>query len=59
MGADNSKADPMDESSVHAALGGSDASQKEKLREISRMDKVIRNRVRTGVQYNMKIVLCG
>ena len=29
------------------------------LREIARMDQVIRSKVRTGVQYNMKLILRG
>lgn len=31
----------------------------EKQREILRMDQVVRNKVRSGVQYNMKIILRG
>ena len=59
MGAETSKADAMDDSSVHAALSQRSSSEKEKLREISRQDKIVRNRVRGGVHYNMKIILCG
>lgn len=59
MGGEASKDEPLDESSVHAALAHTDLSEREKLREISRMDKAVRSKVRAGVQYNMKIVLCG
>lgn len=33
--------------------------QQSRLREIARMDQVVRKRVRSGVQYNMKIILRG
>lgn len=33
--------------------------QQSRLREIARMDQVVRRRVRSGVQYNMKIILRG
>lgn len=31
----------------------------EKQREILRMDQIVRNKVRSGVQYNMKVILRG
>jgi GTPase SAR1 family protein len=48
MGSDQSKDVPID-----------DATSFERLREIARMDQMIRSRIRGGIQYNMKIILRG
>ena len=48
MGADNSRPVDLD-----------DAAMAEKQREILRMDQIVRNKVRSGVQYNMKVILRG
>ena len=50
MGADASKPAEAEEPVL---------SVDEKKRQIARMDDIVRNRVRGGIQYNMKIVLCG
>ena len=49
-------------SSIHGLqldIAESEAASQMKMREISRMDQAIRNKLHHGVQYNMKILLCG
>lgn len=42
-----------------ASAPGAGASHEEKLRAIRQMDSTIRQRLRNGVSYNMKVVLKG
>lgn len=49
MGADSSRLTNVNE----------ETENMERTREISRMDNVIRQRVRSGVQHNMKVILRG
>jgi hypothetical protein len=34
-------------------------AEAQKIREISRMDQLVRSRFQHGVRYNMKVLLCG
>jgi Cdc6-like AAA superfamily ATPase len=50
MGAEASQ--PLKESTLESL-------ECERQREINRMDQMIRSRIRSGVQYNMKVILRG
>jgi hypothetical protein len=55
MGAEISK----DQVSVDVDTKSKNGSSNPSYSHISRMDKTIRNRVKCGVKYNMKIAVCG
>jgi hypothetical protein len=64
MGLEGSK-ESVEYSSHHSTspLEGIDVAtfeaEAQKMREISRMDQVVRSRFQQGVRYNMKVLLCG
>ena len=66
MGLESSKESTDHLSSTHGYTSPFDSvdvatfeEDEKRMREISRMDSIVRSRFQQGVRYNMKILLCG